>query len=255
MKRLILELGGKSVQLYLDDALEARPGEGGRRRDGGVRRARGPGVLAADAHARAARPQGRRARRARGGRAHHHHRRPAGRRRRSLGPVVSAGSRDRIERLVAAGVDAGGRVVDRRQAARAHGARLLLRAHRRRHRRQREPRSRSTEVFGPVITVQGYGDLDEAVAITNDSRVRPLRRGVHRRPRHRERPGGADPHRHGAGEHRPAPTATRRWVATRTAASAASVACSACGRSSRPSTSSSGTADPRSGVTSYARRS
>ena len=26
-----------------------------------------------------------------------------------------------------------------------------------------------TEVFGPVITVQGYADLDEAVAITNDT--------------------------------------------------------------------------------------
>lgn len=26
-----------------------------------------------------------------------------------------------------------------------------------------------TEVFGPVLTVQGYRDLDEAVAITNDT--------------------------------------------------------------------------------------
>ena len=85
-----------------------------------------------------------------------------------VGPVVSAASRDRIERLVAEGVAAGGRVV-------VGGGRPDL------------PRGyfylptvvdiddnanplAQEEIFGPVITVQGYHSLDEAIAITNDSR-------------------------------------------------------------------------------------
>jgi len=85
-----------------------------------------------------------------------------------VGPVVSAASRDRIEGLVAQGVDAGGRVV-------AGGARPsnLDRGF------FFEPTVvdiddngnplAQTEIFGPVITVQGYRYVDEAIAITNDS--------------------------------------------------------------------------------------
>ena len=85
-----------------------------------------------------------------------------------LGPVVSAGSRARIEGLVGRGVEAGGRVVTGGQRP-AHLDRGFY----------YEPTVveiddnanplAQTEVFGPVVTVQGYGDLDEAVAITNDS--------------------------------------------------------------------------------------
>ena len=167
MKRLILELGGKSVQLYLDDALEAGPAKavGGamavfmahagqgcslqtrmlvpHARKAAVLDALaavGPTIAIGDPQDAAT----------------------------VLGPVVSAGSRDRIERLVAEGVAAGGRVVTGGKRP-EHIERGFF----------YEPTVvdiddnanplAQHEIFGPVITVQGYGDLDEAVAITNDS--------------------------------------------------------------------------------------
>jgi acyl-CoA reductase-like NAD-dependent aldehyde dehydrogenase len=85
-----------------------------------------------------------------------------------VGPVVSNASRARIEDLVAQGTAAGGRVAagGKRPPDRDHGYFF-------------EPTVvdiddnanplAQTEIFGPVITVQGYRDLDEAVAITNDT--------------------------------------------------------------------------------------
>ncbi|MEI7999790.1 MAG: aldehyde dehydrogenase family protein [Actinomycetes bacterium] len=167
MKRLILELGGKSVQLYLADALAQGPGPAAAGAAAVFVAHAGQGcslqtrmlvphdtkdaVLDALAATASALPVG-------------DTRDPAT----MVGPVVSAASRDRIERLVAEGVAAGGRVV-------VGGGRPDL------------PRGyfylptvvdiddnanplAQEEIFGPVITVQGYHSLDEAIAITNDSR-------------------------------------------------------------------------------------
>jgi len=167
LKRQILELGGKSVQLYLPDALEAGPAAPAMGAFGVFFAHAGQGcslqtrmlvphdhkAAVLDAVAAAA-----------GSLAIGDTRDPAT----MLGPVVSAASRQRIEGLVAQGVDAGGRIVagGSRPSSRDRGyyyeatvvdiddnANPLA----------------QTEVFGPVITVQGYSDLDEAVAITNDT--------------------------------------------------------------------------------------
>ena len=46
--------------------------------------------------------------------------------------------------------------------------RLVLRTDRRRPDDNEYPLA-ETEIFGPVVTVQGYRDIDDAIAITNDS--------------------------------------------------------------------------------------
>ena len=86
----------------------------------------------------------------------------------TLGPVVSAQSIKRIEGLVADGLAAGGRLV-------AGGARPADRERGYYYQAtvvdiddNANPLAQN-EVFGPVVTVQGYGDLDEAVAIANDT--------------------------------------------------------------------------------------
>jgi aldehyde dehydrogenase (NAD+) len=167
MKRLILELGGKSVQLYLDDALETGPakaiagamavffahaGQGCSLQTRMlVPHAKKAEVLDALAAAAPTMNVG-------------DPFDPAT----TLGPVVSAGSRDRIEGLVARGVDAGGRVVtggkrpDHMERGYYFEATVVDIDD------NANPLAQ-TEVFGPVVTVQGYGDVDEAVAITNDS--------------------------------------------------------------------------------------
>jgi len=167
MKRLILELGGKSVQLYLPDALETGPAPAAAGATGVLVAHAGQGcslqtrmlvpqeskaeVLDALAAAASALPVGD---------AHD----PAT----IVGPVITEASRGRIEGLIADGVAAGGRVVagGRRPDGLPRGWFLQptvvdiddnanpLAQH---------------EIFGPVVTVQGYRDVDEAVAITNDS--------------------------------------------------------------------------------------
>lgn len=168
MKRLVLELGGKSVQWYLEDALTDGPaaavagaaavfaahaGQGCSLQTRMlVPHAHKDAVLEAVAGMAGMLPVG-------------DTRDP----RTMVGPVVSAASRDRIERLVAAGVAAGGRVVvgGTRPAHLDRGFFFLPTVV---DVDDNANPLAQEEIFGPVITVQGYGSIDEAVAITNDSR-------------------------------------------------------------------------------------
>ena len=163
VKRVILELGGKSVQLYLPDAVERAP-------------MGCAGVFAAHsgqacvAPTRMLVPEERKAEvveKAAG---------VAGMLKvgdptdpsTMLGPLISAAQRERNERYVAAAVDAGATVV-------AGGKRPegLDRGY------YFEPTvldvpdnsnpAAQDEIFGPVICVLGYRDLDHAVEIANDS--------------------------------------------------------------------------------------
>lgn len=86
----------------------------------------------------------------------------------TMGPVISAAQRDKCERLVAAAEEHGGKVVcgGGRPAGLDRGYYV-------------EPTvldvpdntnpAAQEEIFGPVIAVLGYRDLDHAVAIANDS--------------------------------------------------------------------------------------
>jgi acyl-CoA reductase-like NAD-dependent aldehyde dehydrogenase len=167
MKKIILELGGKSVQLYLPDAVADGPGAAIAGALGMLGAHAGQGcslqtrmlvphdrkaaiidaIAAAAAALRVGDPRDVAT---------------------AVGPLISEASRDRVEALVAAGIDAGGRVVvgGRRPENLTRGwfyeptivdiddnANPLA----------------QNEVFGPVLTVQGYRDLDEALAITHDS--------------------------------------------------------------------------------------
>lgn len=85
-----------------------------------------------------------------------------------IGPVISAAQRGRIEDLIAAGVKAGGDVVTggKRPLGLQRGYYLeptVLRI------ADNANPVAQQEVFGPVLTVQGYRDIDDAVAIANDS--------------------------------------------------------------------------------------
>lgn len=164
LKRVILELGGKSVQLYLPDATD--------------RAAMGcAGVFAAHAGqacvapTRMLVPEERKAEVLE----------KAAAVARSLkvgdptdptsvlGPLISAAQRDRNERYVAAAVEAGATVVagGKRPAGLDRGYYF-------------EPTvldvpdnsnpAAQDEIFGPVICVIGYRDLDHAVEIANDTR-------------------------------------------------------------------------------------
>ncbi len=167
LKRQILELGGKSVQLYLADALEDGLGAAAMGAFSVFFAHAGQGcslqtrMLVPEQHkaavldAVAATVGGLTIGDTRDATT-------------TLGPVVSAGSRERIEGLVASGVDAGGRVVTggARPAQRDRG--FYYEATVVEIDDNANPLAQ-TEVFGPVLTVQGYRDLDEAVAITNDT--------------------------------------------------------------------------------------
>ena len=92
------------------------------------------------------------------------------------------------------------------------------------------------EIFGPVIGVIGYDDLDDAVRIANDSPYGLSAQvyGADVAGRDRGRPSAA--HRRGQREHRRCSAPTRRAAATSRAASAASGAPTASARSKRSST-------------------
>lgn len=164
LKRLVLELGGKSAQIYLPDSVDragsaafsvctAHAGQGcvlGTRVF--VPEADKARVLEAMAAAVADVRIG-------------HASDPAT----QLGPVISAGQRARCEHFTQAAVTAGGRVVTggKRPAQMDKGYYF-------------EPTvldlpdnanpAAQEEIFGPVIGVIGYRDLDHAVAMANDSR-------------------------------------------------------------------------------------
>jgi acyl-CoA reductase-like NAD-dependent aldehyde dehydrogenase len=163
LKRLTLELGGKSVQLYLPDAIDqvvmgACVVFGGHAGQGCSLQTRVlvpddalDDVVARVSGAAATLPVG-----------DTHDPTTV------VGPVISASHRDRIEALVARGVEAGGRITagGGRPAHLDRGYFL-------------EPTVMvvednanpvvQNEVFGPVITVQGFRDVDHAVALANDS--------------------------------------------------------------------------------------
>jgi aldehyde dehydrogenase (NAD+) len=85
-----------------------------------------------------------------------------------LGPVISAGQRARCEHFTQAAVDAGGRVVTGGKRPEGLDKGFYF-----------EPTvldvpdnsnpAAQEEIFGPVVTVIGYDDLDHAVAMANDS--------------------------------------------------------------------------------------
>ena len=85
-----------------------------------------------------------------------------------VGPVITAADRDRIAGLVADGVAAGGRIVAGgpdidMPSVGFYSAPTVV------HVPDNSNPIAQREVFGPVITLQGYGDVDEAVAIANDT--------------------------------------------------------------------------------------
>jgi len=163
MKRLQLELGGKSAQIYLPDAADMIPGAAGRvcfAHSGqgcslGTRifvpEADKPAMLSAMASALSAAVVG-----------------PAEDPATTVGPVISRAQVERCESFVAAAVAAGGKVVagGRRPPHLPDGfyfepTILDVPDH-------TNPAARE-EIFGPVVCVIGYRDIDHAVAMANDS--------------------------------------------------------------------------------------
>ena len=163
VKRVALELGGKSAQLYLPDALDRVPAGA----------CAAIGMTAGQACVAATRvlvPEEAKEEvleataRAFGSFVVGDPRDPAV----TIGPVISASQRDRCERLVAAATEHGGTVVTGggRPADQARGYFF-------------EPTlldlpdnanpAAQEEIFGPVVSVLGYRDLDHAVQIANDS--------------------------------------------------------------------------------------
>ena len=167
LKRVILELGGKSVQLHLPDTF-ADGGTGGTVPASLTVFASHAGqgcalqtrmlvpeglkgqVLEAVAAAAASLPVGDPSDRAN-----------------LVGPLISKAQLDRVHGIVTEGIDAGARLVTggRRPSTPERGwfyEPTVLDAP------DNANPSAQKEVFGPVVTVLGYRDIDEAVAITND---------------------------------------------------------------------------------------
>lgn len=163
VKRVLLELGGKSVQLYLDDAVERAP-------MGCVSVFAAHSGQACVAPTRMLVPEDRKAEvleKAAGVATMLTIGDPSDPST-VVGPLISAAQRERCERYVAAAVDAGATVVagGRRPADQPRGYFF-------------EPTvldvpdnsnpAAQDEIFGPVICVLGYRDVDHAVEIANDS--------------------------------------------------------------------------------------
>ncbi|MBY8862850.1 aldehyde dehydrogenase family protein [Nocardia sp. CA2R105] len=164
IKRVALELGGKSAQIYLPDAV-SKAGAGAAAVVGGMA---GQACVAATrmlvpqdakdqvieavskvyAGLRVGAPTD-----------------PAT----ALGPVISAAQRERCERIIAQAVEAG--------ATLAQGGRRPAEFERGYYVQptvldvpdNANPAARK-EIFGPVLSVIGYRDVDDAIAIANDSR-------------------------------------------------------------------------------------
>src|SRR5919109_2537605 len=168
LKRVILELGGKSVQIHLPDALDDL---------GGVV---GASMVVFASHAgqgcalqtRLLVPEGRKAEvidavaAAAGGLPVGDPADPA----KLVGPLITAAQRDRVHGIVTDAVDAGARLVTGGKPPAELAAGWFY-----------EPTVLDVpdpgnpvaqrEVFGPVLAVLGYRDIDEAVAIANDSEL------------------------------------------------------------------------------------
>jgi acyl-CoA reductase-like NAD-dependent aldehyde dehydrogenase len=160
---LILELGGKSVQLYLDDAVDRAPmgctgvfaAHAGQACVAPTRmlvpEERKADVVAQTAAVASNLPVG-----------------DPSEPSTIVGPLISAAQRERCERYVAAAVDAGATVAagGKRPADQLRGYFF-------------EPTvldvpdnsnpAAQDEIFGPVLCILGYRDLDHAVEIANDS--------------------------------------------------------------------------------------
>ena len=164
LKRLVLELGGKSAAIFLPDSAERAAAHGlqvcaSHAGQGCVLGTRvfvpeehKAGVLEAMAAAVSGLKIG-----------------PASDPATQLGPVISAGQRARCEHFTQAAVAAGGRVVagGKRPAHMDKGfyweATVLDLPD------NANPAAQE-EIFGPVVSVIGYRDLDHAVAMANDSK-------------------------------------------------------------------------------------
>ena len=165
VKRVTLELGGKSAQIYLDDAVDlaALGAHGRRRHDVPGRPACPPPGCSCPRSART-----RSSRRSAPCTARSRSARPTDRRAILMGPVINAAARERCERYVALAEEHGGKVAfgggrpagfDRGYWFEPTVLDLPDNAN---------PAARD-EIFGPVIGVIGYDDVDDAVAIANDS--------------------------------------------------------------------------------------
>jgi acyl-CoA reductase-like NAD-dependent aldehyde dehydrogenase len=167
VKNLVLELGGKSVGLYLPDALAAGPR---RAVAGAVAMFASHSGQACAAQTRMLVP--------------HEHKAtvlealaatadslPVGDPRdvkTLLGPLITRAQRERNEHFVRAALDAGARLVAGGGAPADLDRGWYFRPTVLDIDDNANPAARE-EIFGPVLTVQGYGSLDEAVAIANDS--------------------------------------------------------------------------------------
>jgi acyl-CoA reductase-like NAD-dependent aldehyde dehydrogenase len=85
-----------------------------------------------------------------------------------MGPVISAAQRERCEKYVALAQESGGRVAQGGQRLRALGAGYYFEPTVLDLPGNDNPAARE-EIFGPVIGIIGYRDLDDAVRIANDS--------------------------------------------------------------------------------------
>lgn len=163
LKRLVLELGGKSAAIFLPDSAERAAAHGfqvctSHAGQGCVLGTRvfvpeevKPKILEAMAAAVANVKIG-----------------PASDPETQLGPVISAGQRARCEHFTKAAVAGGGRVVAGGKRPEGFDKGFYF-----------EPTildvpdnsnpAAQEEIFGPVVTVIGYKDLDHAVAMANDS--------------------------------------------------------------------------------------
>jgi acyl-CoA reductase-like NAD-dependent aldehyde dehydrogenase len=163
VKRVLLELGGKSVQLYLDDAVERAP-------MGCATVFAAHSGQACVAPTRMLVPEERKAEvlEQSVGVAGMFQVGDPSDPATMIGPVITAAQRERCEQYVAAAVDAGAAVVcgGKRPEGLERGYYF-------------EPTvldvpdnsnpAAQDEIFGPVICVIGYRDVDEAVAIANDT--------------------------------------------------------------------------------------
>jgi aldehyde dehydrogenase (NAD+) len=164
MKRLQLELGGKSAQIFLPDMVEAAAGAalGGVTAHAGQGCALGTRIFVPEERKAEVLDQiAQRFADIRVGRADD--------RDTQLGPVISAGQRDRCQRFTDLAVEHGGRVVTggKRPAHLDKGfffeATILDLP-------DNDNPAAQDEIFGPVLAVIGYRDLDHAVAMANDSK-------------------------------------------------------------------------------------